>query len=196
VKEPHKDRTGSAAWGRSALPPWIGYTVAAVIVGLAAAYLLYSRGWFDRWLAEKPQYPSYSISIGQHVFNVELALDFETRRKGMAFRNDVPADSGMLFVFPEARPAGEQSAFWMKNCLVDLDIAFLAPDRRIVTIYTMKARPLNTPDYKLREDEYWPTQVNLYAVEFRAGELARRGIKVGDRVEFSRDVEQEIKKVR
>ncbi len=44
------------------------------------------------------------------------------------FREEVPAGTGMIFLFD--RPA--ERSFWMKNCKVPLDIAWLDDDLAVV----------------------------------------------------------------
>ena len=53
-------------------------------------------------------------------FNVELAVTPKERAKGLMFRAELPARSGMLFVFDPPQPV----VFWMKNTLIPLDIIF------------------------------------------------------------------------
>ncbi|MDD4889660.1 MAG: DUF192 domain-containing protein [Phycisphaerae bacterium] len=131
-----------------------------------------------------------TVRVGEHSFRVELVTNDDTRRAGLSKRASIDADTGMLFVYPQEHPAGEPSSFWMKDCWVDIDIAFIGADRRIVTTYTMKAEPPGTGDSVLKR--YPPSAPWQFALEVRAGELNRRGIKVGDKVEFSRDIEAAI----
>jgi uncharacterized membrane protein (UPF0127 family) len=93
----------------------------------------------------------------------------------------------MLFLWRKARLRD----FWMKDCLMDLDIAFIGPDRKIGTVYTMKAEPLDTPDDNLKH--YPPASAMQFALEVAPGEFARRGIKVADEVTFSPAVEAAIR---
>ena len=56
------------------------------------------------------------ISIGDHLFEVELCKDFE---KGLSQRAKIGCE-GMIFIFPEPRDA----QFHMKDCKFPLDILF------------------------------------------------------------------------
>lgn len=67
---------------------------------------------------------------GEHKFMVEIADDDEARQRGLMFRPPLPDDRGMLFQFPAA---GEQS-FWMRNTPSSLDIIYIDPRGRIVSI--------------------------------------------------------------
>ena len=67
---------------------------------------------------------------GRFRFEVELALTPETQARGLMFREHLPPDGGMLFVFDTVRPA----SFWMKNTLISLDMLFVADDGEILNI--------------------------------------------------------------
>lgn len=65
-----------------------------------------------------------------HRFEVEVAATPALRQRGLMFRDDVPAGTGMLFLFP-----GEGAIhMWMKNTYVPLDMLFIAADGRVVNI--------------------------------------------------------------
>lgn len=60
-----------------------------------------------------------------HVFRVEIADTPEKRTIGLMFRDAIPPDAGMLFVFDGEE--AEQS-FWMKNTFIPLDLIFIRGD--------------------------------------------------------------------
>ena len=57
------------------------------------------------------------------------------------YRRDMPADSGMLFVFE--RP--QSVSFWMKNTLIPLDMLFIAADGTVEQISEMAIPQDETP---------------------------------------------------
>jgi len=131
-----------------------------------------------------------SISINGYLFEVWLAGTPEQQRKGLMQVTDdqlapffqdsgqaqpVQIERGMLFVFPTERPL----SFWMYNTIIPLDIAYIRGDGVIVSIATMA--PRETRCYPSVE----PAQ---FALEVRAGLLARLGIKPGDSVEIPESV--------
>jgi len=67
---------------------------------------------------------------GQHAFMVEIADDEAERQRGLMFRPPLEDDRGMLFEFPVA----EEQGFWMKNTPSSLDILYIDPTGRIVSI--------------------------------------------------------------
>ncbi len=77
----------------------------------------------------------------------------------------------MLFLFDQEMVL----SFWMSNTITALDIAYIAPDGRIVKTYTMA--PLETRIYPSIE----PAQ---FALEVRAGLFAELGIVAGTYVEI------------
>ncbi len=80
-------------------------------------------------------------------------------------------DRGMLFHYSEER----QGAFWMKNTHINLAIAFIDAQFRIVEIREMVADSL---------DLITPASPYRYAVEAASGWYAQRGIEAGDRARF------------
>jgi len=80
-------------------------------------------------------------------------------------------ERGMLFIFDRDKHNG----FWMKNTIINLDIAYINASGKIVQIYTMAA---------LDERPYLPRAPYRYALELREGTFERKGIVAGDHVEI------------
>lgn len=117
-----------------------------------------------------------AVKIGGHVWKVEMALDRETRAKGMGGRKNIPAGTGMLFVFPRQ----EVLTFHMLDCYLPLDVAFISADGVIVEIRGMSVE--NCPsDPKVLYPSRFPAQ---YALEVAEGDFRKAGVKVGDKVEL------------
>lgn len=109
---------------------------------------------------------------GVYRFQAEIADDFEERRVGLMNRPSLPEDRGMLFLFPDQEPSIQ--GFWMKDTLISLDIIYLAPDGRIVSI-ARNTTPLS--------EESLPSAGPASAVlEINGGLSDRLGIAPGDRV--------------
>lgn len=70
------------------------------------------------------------LDVGTHRISAELAEEPADRNRGLMFRESLPEDHGMLFVFPDERPRG----FWMRNTKIPLSIAYLDSHGRIVRI--------------------------------------------------------------
>jgi uncharacterized protein len=144
-----------------------------VCLGFAGAMLLALAG---NGCQKPPAAPVHAVTIGGRTWQVELAQTVEQRYRGLSDRPKLDADKGMLFIF--AQPDMQQ--FCMRQCLIPLDIAFLDADRRVVKTYTMAVEP-----YGLDRKVYSSESPAQYALEVLAGALAKAGVKVGDKAEFS-----------
>ncbi|MBL8745568.1 MAG: DUF192 domain-containing protein [Phycisphaerae bacterium] len=124
------------------------------------------------------------VVIKGTTFWVEGVFEDATRIKGLGGRESIPEDGGMLFVFPYTNLL----EFVMRDCKFDIDIAFLDDSGRVVAWHTMKNEPRNPgesdSDYENRLKRYPSTFAARFAVELRAGTLARLGVKPGDLVEL------------
>jgi uncharacterized membrane protein (UPF0127 family) len=107
---------------------------------------------------------------GTHCFQVWIAADDESRRRGLMFVRELPADHGMLFLFERPRYA----TFWMKDTPLSLDIIFVAPDGRVVNI-SHRTKPLS-------EDPVGSDAAVTGVLELLAGTAVRIGLKPGDRL--------------
>jgi len=72
-------------------------------------------------------------------FSVEVADTPEARAQGLMNRPEMPAFSGMLFVYERPQPV----SFWMKNTLIPLDMLFADETGTVQRIHA-EATPLST----------------------------------------------------
>lgn len=98
---------------------------------------------------------------------LEVASDEESRKRGLMGRKSLPDICGMLF---EGLSGG--GYFWMKNCLIPLDIAFMTKEGFITKTYSM-------PVDKKGEDRYEYGEDDVMAVEVPMGFLEKWGIVTG-----------------
>ncbi len=99
------------------------------------------------------------ICFTNNCFDIEVVDTHETRKQWLMFRESLPSQSWMLFVF-------EKEAiypFWMKNTLIPLDMIWIDKNWKIVDIKT--AQPC-TSDPCLT---YTPSGSGLYVLEINAG---------------------------
>jgi uncharacterized membrane protein (UPF0127 family) len=108
---------------------------------------------------------------GVRRFTVEIADTDRTRERGLMFRKHLAPDQGMLFDFKTPQPV----AFWMKNTLIPLDMLFIAPDGRVVSI-ARNATPMSETPIPSGGDV-------LGVLEIRGGRAAEIGAEPGDRVQ-------------
>ncbi|CAK0779843.1 DUF192 domain-containing protein [Azospirillaceae bacterium] len=107
---------------------------------------------------------------GKFHFNIELAETPAQQQQGMMFREKMPEDSGMLFVFGQERRA----TFWMMNTLISLDIIFVGRGGRIVNIH-QRAEPQSLELISSNEPV-------VAVLEIKGGVASWLGIRPGDRV--------------
>ena len=115
-----------------------------------------------------------TVSTGEHkvVLRVEVARTEAQRQQGLMNRRSLGRDAGMVFQFPRAT----SGAFWMKDTLIPLDIAFYGPRGGILRIMQMKpCRADPCPVYD-------PKVAYRGALEVNAGSFRRWGVRRGDRI--------------
>lgn len=109
------------------------------------------------------------LQVGGRTVTAEVADEPAERERGLMFREGLAPDTGMLFVYPEAR----ERHFWMKDTPLPLSIAYLDAAGRVVHLADM------TP----QSTESVPSlQPAAYALEMSQGWFAAANVRVGDTV--------------
>ena len=129
-----------------------------------------------------------TVTAGGKPFSVRLALDDPSREKGLSGVATLGEGEGMLFVFPDSQTRN----FWMVDCLMDIDIAFVNPLGFVTSVHTMPKEPLQAEgetrdDYYKRLPRYPSIDAAQFALEVAPGTLSKLGVKRGTRLEFDRD---------
>ena len=114
------------------------------------------------------------ILVGKTPLRVEVVETLEKQERGLMFRQSLPENEGMLFVYREP----QELAFWMRNTFIPLDIVFVGADGIILNIH--QARPLDESVL------YRSAGAAKYVIETNQGWFSRHGIRPGDRVTFGR----------
>lgn len=109
------------------------------------------------------------LTVGTETVTAEIADTTETRSRGLMYRETLPDDHGMLFVYPSPRVV----SFWMKNTPLPLDIAYIREDGTIVGVRAMEPESLRSHPS--------PSAVP-YALEMNQGWFSEHDIGIGDRV--------------
>jgi len=111
-----------------------------------------------------------NTKTGNPTVNVEVVDTPETRRVGLMFRNFLPENDGMLFLFHKNRDI----AMWMKNTYLPLDLLFIDEDGVVKCLFK-NAEPLSltqmTCDTK-----------TAAVLEINAGKIDEWGVFTGDTV--------------
>jgi uncharacterized protein len=117
----------------------------------------------------KTHLPTTTLTIGEVSISVEVADSPEERHNGLMFRDELGADAGMLFVYPDPQPR----SFWMENTTIPLSIAYLDDKGTILNIEDM--RPLT-------RDGVRSAGPALYALEVNRGWFESHQVKPGQAV--------------
>jgi uncharacterized membrane protein (UPF0127 family) len=112
------------------------------------------------------------------VVFAEVASTPEARRLGLGGRDSLPADGGMLFVYPLDEPR----LFWMKDCRFALDIAFIGRDRKVLSVATL-GPGADLPNERIPSVRC--PQPAGFVLETNAGWLAAHGVREGDEVDLA-----------
>ena len=117
------------------------------------------------------------VEIGGKRYAVEVADDNEERARGLMFRDELPADRGMLFVHDREEPL----AYWMKNTKIPLDILYFDTQRRLV------AQQRDVPPCTLGDGcPPYPSQAPArYVLELNAGQAEQLKLQVGDELRLA-----------
>jgi uncharacterized membrane protein (UPF0127 family) len=118
--------------------------------------------------------PAAVIDTGEDevAVAVEVADTPSERGRGLMFRESLPEDAGMIFLFEEP----QRSGFWMKNTLIPLSIAFYDDEGKIVRILDMD--PCRADPCPL----YDPGVPYHGALEVNQGAFERWGVEAGDSI--------------
>ena len=119
------------------------------------------------------------VELAGKRYTVELAADEHSRMRGLMFRESMPRDAGMLFVFDSEHP----QAFWMKNTLIALDILYFDSAATLVSMST------DTPPCKTAYCPSYPSGgAARYVLELNAGEAESLQVKPGARLTFGPNI--------
>ena len=134
----------------------------AAIVALVALYCA-------SCIAEGPY-----VRLKGETFTIEVADSPGKQELGLMFRDSMPKDHGMLFIFP-----GESMrSFWMKNTRIPLDIIYFDAEFRLVSVSSAKpCRTTRCPGYP----SDGPAK---YVLELNQGLADELQLEVGDRIEI------------
>ncbi len=119
------------------------------------------------------------LKVSGETVYVDILDTPEARNRGFMHQSEIPEDQAKLFVFD----VRDNQNFWMKNCPVPIDIAYIDDNFKIVSLYEMKVEDPGTPDEKLpRYESLKPVR---YALEFRGGWYRDHGVEKGDTIDLS-----------
>ena len=118
------------------------------------------------------------VELGGRHFAVEIADTQQKQALGLMFRDNMPANQGMLFIFQTEAPR----SFWMKNTRIPLDILYFDKDFKLVGIAA------DTPPCRVRRCPSYPSNAPAkYVLELNAGKASELGVVLGDSMRVDLD---------
>ncbi|MFG0330479.1 MAG: DUF192 domain-containing protein [Phycisphaerales bacterium] len=167
-----------APWLTTGPTRWIWAVLAVTILAVAAG-------------CDEETTGTIPVKLGDETFTLETAISRMEQAQGMMGRTEIAEDGGMIFIFD----SDEERNFWMKNCLIDLDILYVDRTGRIVSSYTMKAEPPQRDDEteaeyeaRMRRDGSYPSNGKArYVIEIKAGRIDELGLKDGQKLDLDLD---------
>lgn len=121
------------------------------------------------------------VEVGGQRYGVEVAKTAEERARGLMFRDDMPADRGMVFV----HDSEDLQAYWMKNTKIPLDILYFDSRRRLVS-QQRNVPPCSAGD---RCPPYPSEAPARYVLELNAGQAERLKLENGAEMRFGPGIE-------
>lgn len=107
------------------------------------------------------------VTINNNKFKVKIQNTSREIERGMMHKTFDSSFNGMLFVLNS-----KEHSFWMKNCIIPLDIIFINGDK-ITKIHH------NCPPCEDEDCKHYHGKGN-YALELKGGTCKKLGIKTGD----------------
>jgi len=135
-------------------------------VVLKLAFLLACLGAPGLATAQVQRLPTTQLTAGIHLITAEVAASDPTRTRGLMFRQSLPANHGMLFIFENKAV----HCMWMRNTLIPLSVAFVEDDGTIVNILDMQPHD---------ERSHCAKQPVRYALEMTQGWFSQKGVLPG-----------------
>ena len=141
----------------------------AILLGVPT--ILLSLVGCNRAAAPASSLPTVEMKIGSKAYTLEIAAKLADRNQGLMYRDTMPADHGMIFVFTHEEPR----SFWMHNTRIPLDILYMNAAGKIVSIHRMEAYVERGTSSKA------PAK---YAIELNDGEAKACGVSEGDTIKL------------
>ena len=143
--------------------------IAAVAIAIALIPLITTQ-------STHPAIPTYGeyevrkITIDNVMLNVEIADDSEKIQRGLMYRDMLPENQGMLFIFDEER----KYQFWMMNMKINLDMIWLDSNGKVVHIVEDAAPCIDSAHTS--QCTYNPDEPAKYVLEVNSGFVKKHGI--------------------
>jgi len=112
----------------------------------------------------------------KRILTVELMITEPDRAMGLMYRDALPENRALLFVFDTV----DFHPFWMKNCRFPIDIVWLDQQRKVVHLEASVPPCKRDPC-----PSYPPLQRAAYVLELNAGQARKEKLALGSQLEFT-----------
>lgn len=143
---------------------WGIVVIVLLLIGAAAFWIFWPQ------LSQ----PHTKLRLGDGVFQARVADTSSEREKGLSGTTYLGQDQALLFVYDR----DDKWSIWMKDMNYAIDIVWLDKDKKVVYI-VKNAKPESYPN-----ESFAPNEPARYIVEFAAGTVDKKTIKIGDVAAF------------
>lgn len=124
------------------------------------------------WEKEEKIEPKVILPDG-FVIDVKLAVSENEKASGLMYVSELPDNKGMFFI----NDYDSQNPFWMKNCLINLDIIFLDKNLTVMDI-SRNAPPCTSEPCPY----YFPSKPYRYVLEVRGNLSLEHHLNPDDKI--------------
>jgi uncharacterized membrane protein (UPF0127 family) len=124
-----------------------------------------------------PTTPGFTVAFSGGTVTAAIAATGAARANGLMGRTSLAADSGMLFVFVQDQDSVLGARFFMKDTPIDLSIAFLDVNKKVLQVREMTRNDAVTL--------YHPGTAYRYALEANKGWFSSHGVTAGATATFT-----------
>lgn len=148
----------------------VASAIAAIAIAIALIPVITTRSSTPPAIPPYGEYEVRKITIDNVMLNVEIADDSEKIQRGLMYRDMLPENQGMLFIFDEER----KYQFWMMNMKINLDMIWLDSNGKVVHIVEDAAPCIDSAHTS--QCTYNPDEPAKYVLEVNSGFVKKHGI--------------------
>jgi uncharacterized protein len=124
-------------------------------------------------------YSQVNVTLSNFTLVADIAATNDQRTKGLAVKDTLNEDEGMLFVFSTSR----EHSFWMMGMKFPIDIIWISQNHEVVHIeHSLEPCVPDSPC-----PTYKPDRNSLYVLETVAGFAQKYNVTENDYVDFTLD---------
>lgn len=152
-------------------------TIGATFIISGVVLLVFSA--FAFFVVPKIFAPPQKVFIGSGSFEARLALNEESREKGLSGVSKLDSDQVLLMVFDSE----DRWSIWMKDMKIPIDVVWLDSNKKVIYI-VKNISPITSTD-----KVFLPKDPAKYVIEFPAGSVDEYSINLNSLAIFQLDEE-------